>query len=307
MKKTILITGANGFLGSYFLSFLGEKKDIKIYGVSLSFKNQPRSNLFACDLLRPKEFQSVLQRIKPSYIFHFAGGRYVNDQQTFDANFLTTKNLFESIKVLGLGRKTRVIIPGSAAEYGNIETKNKIVENCLPKPMGWYGFVKLLQTQLGVFYAQQDFDVVIVRMFNVSGACSPISLALGGFAKQIVDIENGADPVIKTKNLDGQRDFLDVKDVCRGLWAVALKGKSGQIYNLCSGRSSTIRDLLQQLLQYSTFKGIKIKENKDRASLSFDVIGSNKKIRLATQWASQVSLQQSLKNTLESYRKMSRN
>ncbi len=293
MKKTILITGVRGFLGSSLREFLNGHQDaFKVYGISRD----------RCDLTRTGPLKSILRRVKPAYIFHFAGGRLSGDQQTFDANFITTKNLLETVKELNAVFKPRIIIPGSAAEYGNIQGKRLISENCLPKPLGWYGFVKLLQTDLGLFYARQGLDVVVVRMFNICGARTPESLAIGGFAQQIVAIERGANPVIRTKNLGGQRDFLDIEDVCQGLWMIARKGKQGELYNLCSGRPATIRQLLRQMLKRAKVKGIGVRENKKDSSLSFDVIGSNAKLKSIVPWSARVSLERSLENTLAGYR-----
>lgn len=255
-----------------------------------------------CDLRRTKNLNSILSVVKPAIIFHFAGGRLSDDQATLEANFTTTKDLLDAVKALPAPLRPKIIIPGSAAEYGNIKAKGLITENCLPKPLGWYGLVKLLQTELSLCYARQGLDVVVVRMFNICGKGTPSSLAIGGFAKQVVAIERGAEPVIRTKNLDGQRDFVDVEDVCRGLWMIAQQGKNGEIYNLCSAKPASIRDLLNRLLRLARVKNIRVEENKSDASFSFDVIGANAKLKKAVRWAPRVSLEASLKNTLSSYR-----
>ena len=144
---------------------------------------------------------------------------------------------------------------------------------------------------------------MVVRMFNICGARTPASLVIGGFAQQIVAIEQGAKPVIKTKNLGGQRDFLDIEDICRGIWMIARKGKRGELYNLCSGRPATIRQLLRQMLKRAKVKGIGVQENKQDSSLSFDVIGSNAKLKSIVPWSARVSLERSLENTLAGYRR----
>ena len=301
MKKTILITGVRGFLGSALWHFLTKNQNaFRVCG--LARRRSQAGNIFTCDLIHQAPLKSILARIKPAYIFNFAGGRLGDDRRTMDANFETTNILLNA--VAGMGIRPRIIIPGSAAEYGNIQGKRLITENCLPQPLGWYGFMKLLQTNLGLFYARRGLDVVVARMFNICGANTPPSLSLGGFAEQIVAIERGARPVIKTKNLDGRRDFLDIEDICRGLWMIAQKGQSGEVYNLCSGRPSCIRELLHRLLSHAQIKGIRVEENRQDASLSFDAIGSNAKFKsIAPAWSARVRLEQSIKNTLASYRR----
>ena len=292
-SKTVLITGARGFLGAALLDFLRGEKTVAVRGIGRD----------VCDLRRPGAVKDILQKARPAYIFHFAGGRLADDQDTFNANFITTKNVLEAVQGLPPHQRPRVIIPGSAAEYGNIQGRKLITEHCLPKPLGWYGFVKLLQTDLGLFYARQGLDVVVLRMFNICGAATPASLAMGGFARQIVAIERGSEPMIRTKNLDGKRDFLDIEDICRGLWAAARRGRSGEVYNLCSGHPVTIRQLFNAMLKHAKVKNIRVQENKQDSSLSFDVIGSNAKFRAVAPWSQRVAIAQSLKNTLDSYRR----
>ena len=302
MTKKILILGINGFLGSAMDRYLrGLRGPLRIYGLSRRSSAAAEQNIHVCDLNDGLRLRQILGDVRPDVIFHFAGGRFPDDQKMFESNFNTTRNLLESLKG-DQSFKPRVIIPGSAAEYGQISGRKLITENCLPKPLGWYGFVKLLQTDLGLYYARGGLDVIVVRMFNICGAHTPAHLAIGGFARQIVAIERGKAPVIHTKNLDGKRDFLDMEDVCRGLWMIAQKGKAGEIYNLCSARPSSIRTLLDKLLTYTTVKNITVEENKKDASFSFDVIGSNVKLRSVVDWSPRVSLERSLHNTLVSAR-----
>ena len=106
--------------------------------------------------------------------------------------------------------------------------------------------------------------------------------------------------ILKTQNLSSKRDFLDIEDVCRGLWAVGLKGKRGEVYNICSQKEVVIRDVLLRLIQVSNVKNIIVEEDKQAFVQSFNVIGSNAKLK-ALSWKPRVSLKQSLTNTLKSY------
>ncbi len=63
-----------------------------------------------------------------------------------------------------------------------------------------------------------------------------------------------------------------------------------------------IRDLLVKFISYARVKNIAIDENKDAASESYDVIGSNRKLTLLTGWKPQIAIEQSLRNTLDYYR-----
>ena len=301
MQKRILIVGIHGFLGNALGQFFKRKnREYTVYGIALRPQKNER-NVFSCDLNHSRPLEKILLRVKPGYIFNLAGGMAPTPKKLLSSNFYATLSLLEAIKKAGL--KSRIIIPGSAAEYGCIHGQRLITEKSLPQPLGWYGFVKLLQTQLGIFYARQGLDVVVVRMFNICGAGTPSKLAIGEFARQIVAIERGSRAVIKTKSLNDKRDFCDIEDACRGLWMIAQQGKSGEIYNLCSGRALTMRVILQKMLRYSKSKGIRIQENRQDASFNFDSVGSNAKLKSVMPWLMRVSLERSLKNTLNSYRR----
>ncbi len=299
----ILITGIHGFLGSALSRYLCHtKKQLSVYGFTRKKSSLESSGIIECDLNQTSQLQKILFELKPDIIFHCVGGRYSDEQKTFEANFTATKNLLETVKELKPACRPRIVIPGSAGEYGNVKGKRLITEDCLPRPLQWYGFVKLLQTNLALFYKNYDLDVIVVRIFNISGTNTPTGLAIGQFAQQIVAIERGEEPVIRTKNLGGRRDVCDIEDICRGLWMIAQKGKSGEIYNLCSAHPVTFRQLLQQMLQFAKVKGIRIEENEQDTSSSFDVVGSNARLKSLTSWSPQVDLVRSLKNTLNNYR-----
>ncbi len=299
----IFIAGASGFIGGSLWNFFRKKyPSFFLYGISLR-KHSFSEALTPCDLNDRKKLLRILGDIRPDYIFHLAGGRMADEKKTFEANFLTTQSLFETIEKIP-HFKPRIIIPGTAAEYGRPSSSKRLMTEDIPaQPETWYGFVKYMQTSLSLLHVHRGCDVVVARMFNILGRGLPPSLAVGKFADEIARIELGLKPpTIETKNLSGQRDFLDIDDICEALWTAAQKGHRGEIYNICSAKSYSIRDLLKRLLSHSVVKGIVIKEDKRAHSGSYDVIGSNAKFKKLSSWKPKVSVEQSLKNTLNDYR-----
>lgn len=302
-KRRILITGVNGFLGKALWQYLKKYyPGLRVYGLA----RKPGShdcNFFICDLKHKNRIEPILTAIEPDYVFHCAGGRMAKRKELWEANVLTTKCLLEAILNMKSARP-RIVIPGSAAEYGRMPSgRRKIRESDRCVPLGRYGAVKLEQTSLALGYARRGMDVVVARIFNVMGDGTPPVLAAGRFAEQIAGIEKGrSGKVIETKNLARKRDFLDIRDVCSALWTVARHGKSEQVYNVCSGRPVTVKKMLRKLLSLSKVRGIAVTEHKDDISSSFDVIGSNAKLRSLSGWSARVRMEQSLKDTLDSYR-----
>lgn len=303
MRKKVLITGVNGFIGQAFWRYLKKRRlSFDVFGLDAKLGSIDK-NIFICNLSQQQKLKSILSKIAPNYIFHFAGGRMTSKRKVYESNFLATKYLLETIQKIPTIHP-RIIIPGSAAEYGKVPSGKRLVkESDWSKPLNYYGIVKLKQTNLGLRYAQMGFDIIVARIFNILGADTPSTLVVGKFVKEIVAIERGMQAnVIHTKNLDGRRDFLDIEDICQALLRIAQYGESGKIYNVCSGSSISIRTLLRKLLFLSKTKNIIIEEKKEASESSFDVIGSNARLRSETQWSSTISIEKSLKNTLQSYR-----
>ncbi len=302
LKKKILITGVHGFIGHALWQYLHKKqKNFEIFGLT-SQEFSASGRLLHCDLRFPDKIKSALQRIRPDYIFHFAGGRSKNQKEQIRLNCRLTKNLFETIKTIK-NFSPRIIVPGSAAEYGIPKAGRLIQENDPLHPVSAYGKAKRRQTQMVLQYARQGFDVIIARIFNILGEGTPARLAAGNFACQIAMIEKRQrQPVIQTESLAGGRDFLDIEDICAAVFCLMKDGKSGEIYNICSGKKIVTRELLKRLRALSKVKNITTQENETKNSSAFDVIGSNAKIKLLKRWRPKVSLEQSLRNTLETYR-----
>ena len=304
--KRILIVGVNGFIGGALYRFIQKNYPrTNLFGLCRS-KESSVKNIFQCDLNQRSQLKKTLQKIHPDYIFLLAGGRIENKNELFLSNYSATESLFDVVQTLSK-KKPRILIPGTAAEYGIPDReKNVISESCIAKPMYWYGYVKLMQTNLALFYSRTGGDVVTARMFNISGGGVPRHLALGHFANDITRIERKEiEPCLNTKNLSSKRDYLDINDVCTALCLLMLKGVSGEIYNVCSGKSFAMRDLLDGLLFHSTRKDIKVIEDVRLSSESLDIIGSNNKLKKLTGWKPVVKIEESLLQTLNYYRRIS--
>ena len=126
------------------------------------------------------------------------------------------------------------------------------------------------------------------------------------FAKQVAEIEKKRkEPIINVGNLDARRDFTDVRDIVRAYCMAVEKCTPGEVYNICSGRSVKMKDLLDLFLSKSKVK-IKIVQD-DTLLRPSDVpilVGDSTKFRKITGWKPEYSLEQSSNDILNYWRSL---
>lgn len=303
MGKKILVTGAGGFIGTALVHSLAQKRGVTVLGVGRRSKPSKVLHYQQLDLLNKEELKALLKKERPDLIFHLAGGRSGGVSQLINDNISTTINVFEAIRQI-VHYHPRVMITGSAAEYGQVSgLRRPILENVPAHPAGLYGWVKFLQIQTGLYYAGLGADVIIARLFNILGPGIKEDMAAGKFAREIVRLERSSrSKVLSTSNLEGVRDFLDIRDICEALALLSLKGKKGEVYNICSGKGIVMRDFLNAMIVPSKRTGIKIRENKKSKPGVIYAVGSNVKLRRITGWKAKYNLAQSIQDTLAYYR-----
>jgi GDP-4-dehydro-6-deoxy-D-mannose reductase len=307
--KTVLITGMSGFIGSNLKTFIEKNyASYEVYGIDTDIV-KPTKRYFKADLTKPELIISILKKIRPEYIFHLAGIANAEKFSEFIQKNVIITNLFLDSIEDRKNCQARIIIPGSSSEYGEVCSKTRLIRETAPlRPINPYGISKMYQTMLALSYQKKGLDIVIGRIFNITGSGTPPSLSIGKFASDIALIEKGKkEAVIRTKDLESKRDFLDIEDVCSGLMAVAEKGASGETYNVCSARSYKIKFLLEYLVSLSNVKNIKIKSvclSKLQKEVK-NICGSNEKIKKNTGWQPKIKIKESLKKTLDYYRQIS--
>ena len=296
IKGTVLITGITGFIGSHIASMLEEHyPHIAVIGVDRVAKSDKR-RFIQIDLLDRESIKSLINDTKPDFVFHMAGVvNSKNWQELYQGNVESTINLLEAVKEAHF--PIRVIIPGSAAEYGSVnKSKLPISEDQAYNPVSAYGVTKVWQTAVAIFYAQQGVDVVVGRLFNVIGAGVPESLSLGAFASQLRKIKSREiPPEIRVGNLKPKRDFLDMRDIYRAFVALAVAGERGEIYNICSGQSVSMEYILNEMIEKSGVTATVVVDQ-SRVNLADiqDIYGSNGKLCRATTWAQEYTLADSV-------------
>lgn len=312
----VLITGITGFVGSHLAEFLLEQKEIEVFGTLRwrsktdnidHFKNRVR--MFECDFRDAASVHQMIGEVRPDWVFHLAGQSFVPmswkaPSETMTTNAVGQINLLESIREFKLN--TRVQIAGSSEEYGLVaENELPLVETSPLRPLSPYAVSKVAQDLLGYQYAHSyKMFIVRTRAFNHTGPRRGEVFATSNFAKQIASIEAGLqEPVIHVGNLDSRRDFTDVRDIIRGYWLALEKGEAGEVYNLCSEKAVSIREMLNLLLS-KTSKKISIQPDPARMRPSdvMVLLGSCAKFRSRTGWKPTIPFERTLEDLLNYWR-----
>ncbi len=253
----ILLTGSGGFTGTFFKNFLAkEKAEIFTMGTK---KLSNERHFKISKKFSIKEIKKVILDISPDYIFHLAGSPQGNSENSLeDLNFKFAKNIILSSKAIG--KEVRIILIGSAAEYGAVKPNDlPIKETFKPIPYNAYGKAKLKQTEFALENHTSNCKILILRPFNLFGPGMPDFLALGNFANQIIKFKKSSNHsknfILKTGNIDVSRDYIFIEDFVEIMWLLSQKKKNyGKIFNVCSGESRNIKEILIKMISNSRLK-----------------------------------------------------
>ncbi len=338
-----LITGITGFVGSHLAEYLlsmdgdctGKSGRAEVYGTVRN--RSPLDNISGIidrvsliqgvDIRDAHAVEAAVRQAEPEYIFHLAAqsfvpASWVSPADTLETNVMGTLNLLEAVRRSEL--HPVIQIAGSSEEYGCppfVEDTSHITfgVNQMPKmvfkvpitedfpllPLSPYGVSKVAEDLFGFQYHKSyGMKIVRTRAFNHTGPRRGESFATSNFAKQIVEIEKGKrDPVVKVGNLEARRDFTDVRDIVRGYWLAATRGKYGEVYNLCSGKARTIQTVLDTLRMQSTAQ-FEIVPDKERMRPSDIPVleGDCSKFIKQTGWKPQIGFSQTMGDLLDYWR-----
>jgi GDP-4-dehydro-6-deoxy-D-mannose reductase len=315
-KKRALITGVTGFVGSHMVEYLLKRGDVEIYGLKrwqdrMDNVEHLKDKFITVegDITDGVSMRRIMNEIQPDKIFHLAAQSFVPTswkapEETLTTNIVGTLKIFEG--VLDAGINPDIQIACSSEEYGLVypdETPIK-EENSL-RPLSPYGVSKLACDYLGYqYYKSYGLRTFRTRAFNHEGPRRGEVFVTSNFSKQIAEIEKGKkEPVIEVGNLDAKRDWTDVRDMVHAYWLVTEKGKPGDVYNIASCESRTVKEMLDMLLSFSKAK-IKIKQDPSRMRPSDVEIleGDCSKFKKLTGWEPKIPLEKTLKDTLNYWR-----
>jgi GDP-4-dehydro-6-deoxy-D-mannose reductase len=317
MGKKILITGATGFVGSHLVDHLVQNSDNTLFGTSFSRngaknlgENQDKIQLLEADLRNEDEVYALVDKVKPDIIYHLAAftsaaDSFKSPRETVLNNIACQINIFEAMRKSEL-LATKTLVVGSAEVYGSVKKQDLPMDEETPlNPTNPYAVSKLTQDFLGrQYFLSYGLKAIRVRPFNHVGPGQAPNFVISSFAQKIVEIEKGIrGPVLPVGNLQAKRDFTDVRDVVRAYSLLMEKGEFGEVYNIGSGTSYKIAEILDMLLSFSSTKiTVEVDRSLFRPIDDPELICDPHRINELTEWTAEIPIEKTLKDTLDYWR-----
>ena len=304
-----LITGVGGFVGGHLARLLLKTvPDIKLHGTVLEAPSPDMASILHCHQMDLKDYDaiySLLQAIRPDYIYHLAAQAFVprsfeDPWETMENNIRAQLNIIQACLALNL--QPRILVISSAEIYGTVKPEElPLAEDAALRPSNPYSVSKVTQDMLGLqYHISHHLPIMRVRPFNHIGPGQSDRFVAPAFAMQIARIETGQqDPIIYVGNLSPKRDFTDVRDIVRAYQLVMEKGAPGAVYNIASGTTYSIQQLLDTMLSYTDADvEVRVDESRLRPVDNPIVQGDATRLRHDTGWAPTISFEQTLRDVL---------
>lgn len=310
-NKKVLVTGADGFIGSHLVEqLLEEGCDVRAFvyynsfnswGWLDSFPPEKRDalDIVAGDIRDPHGVETAMRDCE--IVFHLAAliaipFSYHSPDSYVDTNIRGTLNVLQAARKLG----TQKLLSTSTSEvYGTalyvpIDEKHPL-QGQSPYSATKIGADKLAES----FYRSFNLPVVIVRPFNTYGPRQSARAVIPTIISQLA----GGSTEIKLGSLEPTRDFNYVKDTATGFVEIAKADNViGEEINISSGQEISVGNLAAELVKQInpeakvTCDEVRLRPKDSEVER---LLGDNKKILSLTNWQPRYTLAQGLAETIE--------
>jgi len=290
-----LVTGANGFVGTWLTAHLRQRGD-DVVGID-----------HEVDITDGAALRAAVVAAAPEAIYHLAalahvGESWINPDAVLQVNAVGTLHLLDAARACP--SPPRVLLTSSSEVYGWVgEEQLPVTEETALAPVTPYAASKVAAEYLGVqAHLAHGLPVIRVRPFNHVGPGQSSTFVVPALAARIVEAARARTPSIPVGNLEARRDLTDVRDIVRAYRLLIESGTPGEVYNVCSGRDVAISEVADRLLHLA---GAELKLTPDpelMRPVDVPVVrGDPAKLRAATGWEPQLDLDTTLSDVLQQW------
>lgn len=279
MKK-IVITGAEGFIGKNFTNEYCREYEI------IPISRESKYNILSLNSLEKLENIDVIIHLAAKT---FIPDSFKNPYDFYKFNIESTLNIAELCRI----KNIKKVIYLNSYTYGTpnylpIDEKHKLAFH---SP---YNKSKHIAEDILFKYLEKDFNVISLRLFNIYGEYQGNNFLIPTILKQL---KKGT---IHLKDLEPKRDYLYIKDFTKLLnLLVEKKHIDNGVYNIGSGKSHSVKEILENIKELCNYDFNIIAENKRRKNEILDCYADISKINAQINWTPEYSLKEGLKDYLE--------
>lgn len=273
-RPRALVTGLGGFTGRYLASEL-EAAGYRVFGTAHG-SEQLGPDMIAVDLCNREELRRLVTEVRPDVVAHLAAISFVahgDAEAIYRVNVAGTRNILEALAGLPVLPKA-ILLASSAQVYGN--TLAEDINEAAPfAPASDYAVSKLAMEYMARLWMDR-LPIVITRPFNYTGVGQGAQFLL----PKIVGHFQRGERVIELGNIDVERDFSDVRMVARAYAALLSKAPAGEVFNVCSGKAYSLKDVLAMMSEIAGYE-IEVRVNPAfvRANEVKRLQGNSRKLR----------------------------
>lgn len=284
----MLVTGAAGFTGRYVLQALRERGFEAIGAVH---GRSPGPEEVAFDLEDARAVAAAMRAVQPQAVVHLAAIAFVAHEDVaaiYRVNVVGTRYLLAALADLPQ-RPEAVLLASSANVYGNAALPS-IDEAVAPSPANDYAVSKLAMEYLARTWMER-LPIVIVRPFNYTGVGQSERFVI---PKLVAHFARRA-PEVRLGNIEVAREFNDVRMVADAYARLLQRGEAGQVYNVCTGRAVSLREVIGQLEQLTGHSlAVRVDPALVRANEVVRLAGDNRRLVAAIGPLREFSLRETL-------------
>lgn len=323
----VLITGITGMVGSTVAASLYSRQPVggvtpppvRIFGMARFQSDatilrtmipEEAVKVLRGDLEDSSSVIAAVQISRPSVVFHFGahghdGMSWGTPSLTLRTNVVGTFNLLDALRISNL-TSTRVIMASSASQYGaGAPVGSRSDERTNQLPLTPFGVSKAAMELVGrQFGARFGMPIVYARLFPQVGIGQNEELPIQRFCRQVAYAEAGLHPrVLNVGNLSLEHDYSDMEDTAVALAHLGFVGRATEAYNLASGTSQRMADLLRLILEDAKVDmDIVVEPGLVGPSEETALVGDNTKVRELLKWQPRVDLSRAISRVLQHWR-----